>query len=104
MLGNLNVVLCALRKVKTKDGCFEFVVKGDDAMLIHDFLVGAYENLYDTTIIVSGDEDFAPIIKTAQKLGKKVGNAYFKCSSSQALRQVCNFSVPLDKMVNKIIN
>ena len=99
-----NVVLCTLKKVKKKDGSYDFVVKGDDALLIRDFIMSAVKNLYDTAIIVSGDEDFAPIIKTVQELGKKVGNAYFKLSSSQALRQVCNFSIPLNKIIPKIIN
>lgn len=99
-----DVVLCSLKKIRKKDGTFEFIVKGDDALLIRDLLVGAFKDLYDTAIIVSGDEDFAPVIKTVQELGKKVGNAYFKSSSSQALRQVCDFSIPLDKMISIIIN
>ena len=99
-----NVVLCTLKKIKKKDGSFEFVVKGDDARLIHDFIVGAYENLYDTAIIVSGDEDFAPMIKTAQRLGKKVENAYFSSSSSYALRRVCDQSIHLNKIISKILN
>ena len=90
--------------LKRKDGSFEFDVKGDDAHLIHDFIVGAYENLYDTAIIVSGDEDFAHMIKTAQKLGKKVENAYFSSSSSYALRRVCNSSLHLNKIISKILN
>jgi uncharacterized LabA/DUF88 family protein len=36
----------------------------------------AYENLYDTALIVSGDEDFVPAIRKVQKLGKKVENIY----------------------------
>jgi len=99
-----NVVLCTLKKIKKKDGSFEFVVKGDDARLIHDFVVGAYENLYDTAILVSGDEDFAPMIKTAQRLGKKIENAYFSSSSSYALRRVCNQSIHLNKVISKILN
>lgn len=99
-----NVVLCTLKKIKKKDGSFDFVVKGDDACLVHDFIVGAYENLYDTAIIVSGDEDFAPMIKTAQKLGKKVENVYFSSSSSYALRKVCDSSLHLNKIISKIIN
>lgn len=99
-----NVVLCNLKKLKKKDGSFEFVVKGDDALLICDLIMGAVKDLYDTAIIVSGDEDFAPVIKIVQELRKKVGNAYFKSSSSQALRQVCNFSIPLDKIIPKIID
>src|SRR3989344_4379756 len=98
-----NVVLCKLKKITDKDQTIHFEVKGDDALLIHDLICGAYENIYDTAIIVSGDEDFAQIIKTIQNKGKKVGNAYFKKSSSQALRQVCDFSIPMDNLINKII-
>ena len=101
-ISKFKVVLCTLKKVENNRK-IEFIVKGDDIHLANDFLEGAYENLYDTAIIVSGDEDFVPIIKTAQKLKKKIGNAYFKSSSSQALRKICNFSVPLDKMISNII-
>jgi uncharacterized LabA/DUF88 family protein len=94
-----NVVLCNLKKINLEDGKFKYVIKGDDARLIHDFIVGAYENLYDTAIIVSGDEDFEPMIKTAQKKGKKVGNAYFRSSSSSLLRNSCNFSICIDKNI-----
>jgi len=55
-----------------------------------DLVSGAYENLYDTAIIVSGDEDFVPATKKIQKLGKKVIYAYFKSSSSASLKKICN--------------
>ena len=96
-----NVVLCNLKKIKQEDGSFKFFIKRDDARLIHDFIVGAYENLYDIAIIVSGDEDFEPMIKTAQKKGKKVGNAFFKSSSSSSLRNACDFSICIDKNIEK---
>ena len=60
----------------TKDGKFICDVKGDDVYLAVDLVSGAYENLYDTAIIVSGDEDFVPAIQKAQKLGKKIINAF----------------------------
>ncbi len=96
-----NVVLCNLKKIKQDDGSFKYFIKGDDARLIHDFIVGAYENLYYTAIIVSGDEDFEPMIKTAQKKGKKVGNVFFKSSSSSSLRNSSDFSVCIDKNIDK---
>lgn len=79
-----------------------FLIKGDDARLIHDLIVGAYEDIYDTAIIVSGDEDFSFMIKTVQRKGKKVDNAYFKSSSSRILRRVCNNSINLNKSISKI--
>lgn len=97
-----NVILCNLKKIRQKDGSFQYFIKGDDARLIHDFIVGAYEDLYDVAIIVSGDEDFQPMIKTAQKKGKRVGNAFFNSSASSLLRDTCNFSVCIDRNINKI--
>jgi len=71
-----NVVLARLRKHKREDGTFKFEVKRDDICLAVDLVSGAYENLYDTALIVSGDEDFVPAIRKVQKLGKKVENIY----------------------------
>lgn len=95
-----NVVLCTLKKIQ-ENGQKKYVIKGDDAKLIHDFIVGAYENFYDIAIIVSGDEDFEPMIKTAQGKGKEIGNAYFKSSSSSYLRNSCNFSICINKNIEK---
>ena len=58
-----KVVLCTLRKYLKTDGAFGFEVKGDDVHLANDMIVGAYENLYDTAILVSRDEDFIYAIK-----------------------------------------
>ncbi len=92
-----NVVLARLRKHKRDDGTFAFEVKGDDIYLAVDLVSGAYENLYDTALIISGDEDFVPAIKKAQKLGKKVENIYFNTTSSNYLKKTCNTSVCIDK-------
>ena len=61
------------------------------------------ENLYDTALIVSGDEDFVPAIRKVQKLGKKVENAYFSVSRSDFLRKVCNSSILLDEIIEDCI-
>jgi len=101
-LPKFSVVLCTLRKLRRKHSMPEFVLKRDDIHLANDLLVGAYEDRYDTAIIVSGDEDFVPVIESTRKLGKRVGNAYFKSSSSEALRRSCDFSIPLDKTISKM--
>ena len=98
---DFNVVLCRMRKHK-KDGKFSFDVKGDDVYLAVDLVSGAYENLYDTAIIISGDEDFVPAIQKAQKLNKKVINAFFKSTSSNYLNNICNESICMDKIINII--
>jgi len=104
-ISKFKVVLCNLEKIKTKDGNFVYVVKGDDVQLAHDFLMGAVDNLYDTAILVSGDADFLPLIKTVRmKYKKKVGNAYFRSTSSYKLRKACDFSINLYKIILGIIN
>jgi len=94
-----HVILTNMRKIKKPDGTLEFSVKGDDIHLGIDMVSFAYENLYDTAILVSGDGDFAPAVKRVQKLGKNVENAYFHISRSSLLKQVCNSSVLLDEIV-----
>lgn len=96
-----NVVLARLRKHKRDDGTFVFEVKGDDICLAVDLISGAYENLYDTALIVSGDEDFVPAIRKVQKLGKKVENIYFCTTSSNYLKKTCNTSFCIDKNIAK---
>ena len=46
--------------------------KGVDVQLAVDLLVGAYENTYDTAILLSSDTDLIPAIKKAKELGKAV--------------------------------
>lgn len=94
---NFNVVLCNLRKVILENGSVDFAIKGDDVYLATDLIKGAYENLFDVAIIVSGDADFIPAIKLVQKKGKKVINAFFPKSSSYQLRNCCDGSMNLKK-------
>lgn len=97
-----KVILCTLRKIKKKDGTYDFILKGDDIHLASDLVDGANKDKYDTAILVSGDEDFVPAIKITQREGKKVENIYFSASSSNTLRVLCNKSICLDKILNKI--
>ncbi|MBT4376919.1 NYN domain-containing protein [archaeon] len=97
----IEIVLTKLRKSK-RNGKMKFEVKGDDVNLAIDLVSGAYESLYDRAIIVSGDEDFIPAIKKIQKLGKRVTNAYFKKSSSAALRKVCDDYLYMNSVISKI--
>jgi len=97
-----KIVLCTLRKYSKPDGTFGFEVKGDDVYLANDMLVGAYENLYDAAILISGDEDFIPIVNTLKKLGKKVENLYFTSSSSKNLRKTCTSYLNIRNILDKI--
>lgn len=95
---DFKVILCRMRKHK-KNGRISFDVKGDDIHLAVDLVSGAYENLYDTAIIISGDEDFVPAIQKARKLRKKIVNAYFKSTSSDYLKHICDESICMDKII-----
>ncbi len=98
-----HVIMCRMKKIKNPDGTFNFYVKGDDIHLATDMISLAYENVYDTAVLVSGDGDFEPAIKQAQKLGKKVENAYFEVSRSDFLRVICNSSTNLSRIIPKCL-
>ena len=65
-----------------------------------DLIKGAYENLYDIAIVISGDADFIPAINLVRKKGKKVINAFFPKSSSYLLRKCCDGSINLRKVLS----
>ena len=46
--------------------------KGVDVQIAVDLLVGAYDNSYDTAILLSSDTDLLPAIKKVRELGKAV--------------------------------
>lgn len=46
--------------------------KGVDVLMAVDLLVGAYENLYDTAVVVSSDTDLIPVFRKIRSMGKKV--------------------------------
>ena len=98
-----KVIICKLKKTK-REGKIKYEVKGDDTHLVSDFVGEAYENLYDTAILVSGDEDFVSPIKRVRRLGKRIENAWFSSSSSFNLRNTCDSSIHLNKIIKKIIN
>lgn len=102
-LSLFKVVLCKLRKYKKINKTFAYEVKGDDVHLTVDLISGAYENTYDTAIIVSGDEDFVPALKKVQGLGKKIENAYFIASASSALKHSSNSSICINYIIKEII-
>ena len=99
----VKVILCKQRKV-VRDEKIDYEVKGDDTHLVSDLVGEAYENLYDVAIIVSGDEDFVSPIKRVRKLGKKIENAWFSSSSSFNLRNACDSSIHLNKILFKIVD
>lgn len=98
-----QVILCKMRKIRRNGKVIGYEVKGDDVYLTVDLISGAYENLYDVAIVVSGDEDFVPALKKVQKLGKKVENAYFISSSSSALKHASDKSICVNHFIKEVI-
>jgi uncharacterized LabA/DUF88 family protein len=101
---NFKIILCKQKKRWDTNGLLRFDVKGDDVHLAVDLVSYAYENHYDTAIIVSGDEDFVPAVQRIQKLGKKVEDIYFYSSVSYSLKNICNFSYCINEInIEKIL-
>ncbi|MDP3244663.1 MAG: NYN domain-containing protein [bacterium] len=53
--------------------------KGVDVKIAVDILSGAFEDVYDTIILISSDTDLIPAIRKARQLGKRVeyvGSSY----------------------------
>ncbi|MEX1254128.1 MAG: NYN domain-containing protein [Dehalococcoidia bacterium] len=70
-----------------------FEEKGVDVTLAIDMLTGAFEDRYDSAVLVSSDGDFAPLVREVQRYGKRVEYVYFRGGRlSRALQQACNVS------------
>jgi uncharacterized LabA/DUF88 family protein len=70
-----------------------FEEKEVDVQLTVDMLSGAYQNRYDTAILVSSDGDFAPAVMEVQRRNKRVEYVYFPVGTrSSRLNQVCDVS------------
>ncbi len=94
----VKLILSRLQKRKIKGtNKFYYVIKGDDIHIAVDMVKGAYENVFDIAILVSGDGDFVPAVQVVQEKGKSVENAYFKQSLSWHLKQECDKSIRLNK-------
>jgi len=78
-----------MQKVKI-DGKTIYQVKEDDIHLAVDMVKLAYNNAYDTAILVSSDGDFVPAILTVKEIGKKVENIGFENKFSYHLKQECD--------------
>jgi len=68
--------------------------KGVDIRIATDML--QYASIYDIAILVTGDGDFAYVVRAAQNLGKQVFNAIGPRSQSRELRQACDFVITID--------
>lgn len=71
--------------------------KGVDVLIATDILIGAYEDLYDMTILVSSDTDLLPAILKAKSLGKTIQYVGFSHKPSHAMIENCSLSYLLRK-------
>ena len=72
------------------DGVFH--EKGVDVEIAVDIVRGAYEDTYDTAILISSDTDLIPAIKVAREKGKKVEYVGFSNKPSFALQRNADLS------------
>jgi uncharacterized LabA/DUF88 family protein len=95
---NFKLVLCRMQKVKI-NGKIVYQVKEDDIHLAVDMVKLAYNNAYDTAILVSSDGDFVPAIKAIQEIGKNIENTGFETKFSYHLKQECDRFIKLKKNI-----
>ena len=76
--------------------------KGVDVALATDLLSLAYNNAYDTAILVTGDGDLCDVVRRVQALGKRVEVAFFKRSLAWSLLKECDKTTYLDDIWEKI--
>ncbi len=99
---HLTIILCKRQRRTTKEGNETFTIKGDDIHLAIDMLRDAYENKFDTAILISGDGDFSYLVKYVRKKGKRVENFHFVNNISLDLIKECNANKSIDKKtINK---
>ncbi len=97
---NFNLVLCRLLKRNiTGTNKHYYIIKEDDIHMAVDMVDGSVYDIFDTAIIVSGDGDFVPAVKSVQRRNKEVENVYFNKSSSRNLKDHCNKSLEITKEI-----
>jgi len=69
--------------------------KGVDVFLAVDMLSCAFDNQYDTAILVSQDGDFVPVVKEVRRLRKSVENAEFTHRLPSYLSKQCSHTIEL---------
>jgi uncharacterized LabA/DUF88 family protein len=77
------IVKTSFDKISSNDA----IEKKIDIKIAIDIVSLAYENAYDTAVLVSGDGDFVPVIKKLKDLKKNVELWAFKYSLANTLRE-----------------
>jgi len=74
------------------------VEKGIDVSIAVESLALAYEDAYDTAILVSGDSDYIELVEAIKAKGKHVECAMFKNQSAGILVEYVDVFHPLDEL------
>ena len=77
------VIKASFDKIALNDA----IEKKIDIQIAIDMVSLAYENVYDTAVLVSGDGDFVPVVKKVRDLGKNLEVWAFRYSLANALRE-----------------
>ena len=93
-----ELVLCRMQRVVIH-GQIIYQVKEDDIHLAVDMLKLAYNDAYDTAILVSSDGDFVPAVKAVKETGRNVENIGFENKFSYHLKQECDKFRKLNKVL-----
>ena len=100
-LKKFNVILCKRQKrLNMLDEEF-YSIKGDDIHLAIDMIIDATKDKYDKGVLVSGDGDFAPLIRAVRSLKKDVEIYTFERICSNNLIKKNKFQFIDKKLVNK---
>jgi uncharacterized LabA/DUF88 family protein len=80
------------------------IEKKVDIKIAIDIISLAYENVYDTAVLVSGDGDFVPVVKKLKDLDKIVELWAFKYSLANTLKEEIEYAniYFLDDILNQI--
>ncbi len=100
-LKKFEVVMCKRQKrLNNLDEEF-YSIKGDDIHLVIDMIMDATKNKYDKAILISGDGDFAPLVRAVKTLKKEIEIYTFKELCSDALIKKNKFTFIDKKLANK---
>jgi len=81
---------------------YTHVEKGVDVTLVTDMLALAFQNTYDTAIVVSGDNDLIGAVEEIQRLGKRVEVAAFTVGIGRELKTIADLYISLDEIADEI--
>ncbi len=77
-------------------------LKGDDIFLALDMIEDCYSDKYDKAILISGDGDFAELVKRVKRKSKEVEVCYFEnCVSGDLLKLADKVHLVSKKIVKR---